>query len=144
MIYLTCLYTCIFLHLEDLFLTSEGEASLKALEEKQSGRGQARIKRRVSGESFLSSCFLFCTLELIACKFYKYVGNPKPSVIRCLFLYNIIDHQRYSIMSQGCEWKSYNKVHGNEFPFSHRNIVRLEEISLVSMIYLYLLTLEAF
>ena len=88
MIYLTCLYTCIILHLEDLFLTGEGEASLKALEEKHSGRGQARINRRVSGESFISSCFLLCTLELIACKFYEYVGNPRPSVIRFLFLYN--------------------------------------------------------
>ena len=69
-------------------MTGEGEASLKVLEEKQSGRGQARINRRVSGESFLSSYFLYYTLESIACKFHEYVGNPKPSVIRCLFLYN--------------------------------------------------------
>ena len=69
-------------------MTGEGEASLKALEEKQSGRGQARINRHVSGESFLSSCFLYCTLESIAYKFLEYVGNPRPSVIRCLFLYN--------------------------------------------------------
>ena len=41
MIYLTGFYTCIILHLEDLFLTGEDEASLKALEEKQSGRGQS-------------------------------------------------------------------------------------------------------
>ena len=64
------------------------KASLKTLEEKQSGRGQARINRRVSGESFLSSYFLYCTLESISCKFHEYVGNPRPSVIRCLFLYN--------------------------------------------------------
>ena len=68
-------------------MTSEREASLKTLEEKQSGRGQARINRCVSGESFLSSYFLFCTLESISYKFYEYVGNPRPSVIRCLFLY---------------------------------------------------------
>ena len=49
---------------------------------------KARINCRISGESFLSSYFLFCTLELIACKFYEYVGNPRPSVIRYLFLYN--------------------------------------------------------
>ena len=88
MIYLTCLYTCIILHLEDLLLTGEGEASLKALEEKQSRRGQARINHRVSSESFLSSYFFYCTLELISCKFHEYVGNPRPLVIRCLFLYN--------------------------------------------------------
>ena len=41
MIYLTYLYTCIILYLEDFLLTGEGEASLKALEEKQSGRGQS-------------------------------------------------------------------------------------------------------
>ena len=35
------------------------------------------------------------------------------------------DHHQYSIMSQGCEWKSHNEVHGNDFPFSHRNILRL-------------------
>ena len=64
--------------------------SLKTLEEKQSGIGQARINRRVLGESFLSSYFLYCTLESIACKFHEYVGNPRPSVIRCLFLYNRI------------------------------------------------------
>ena len=49
---------------------------------------KARINRHVSGESFLSSYFLFCTLESIACKFHEYVGNPRPSVIRCSFLYN--------------------------------------------------------
>ena len=65
------------------------EASLKTLEEKQSGRGQARMNRRVSGESFLSSYFLYYTLDSIACNFVEYVGNPRPSVIRCLFLYNM-------------------------------------------------------
>ena len=49
---------------------------------------KARINRRVSGESFLSSYFLLCTLESIAWNFYEYVGNPRPSVIRFLFLYN--------------------------------------------------------
>ena len=88
MIYLTHLYICIILYLEYWLLTSEGEASLKALEEKQSGRGQARINHRVSGESFLSFYFFYYTLESIACKFLEYVGNPRPSVIRCLFLYN--------------------------------------------------------
>ena len=51
-----------------------------------------RINRLVLGESFLSSYFLFCTLESISCKFHEYVGNPRPSVIRCSFLYN----KRYS------------------------------------------------
>ena len=69
-------------------MTGEGEASLKALEEKQNERGQDRINRHVSGESFPSSYFLYCTLESISCKFHEYVGNPRPSVIRCLFLYN--------------------------------------------------------
>ena len=72
-------------------MTSEGEASLKALEEKQSERGQARINHLVSGESFLSSYFLYYTLESIAYKFHEYVGNPRPSVIRYLFLYNRTD-----------------------------------------------------
>ena len=49
---------------------------------------KARINRRVSGESILSSYFLFCTLGSIAYKFYEYVDNPRPSVIRCIFLYN--------------------------------------------------------
>ena len=61
---------------------------MKDLEEKQSKRGQASINRRVSGESFLSSYFLYCTLDSIACKFIEYVSNPRASVIRCLFLYN--------------------------------------------------------
>ena len=69
-------------------MTGEGEASLKDLEEKQSRRGQARINRRISGESFPSSYFLYCTLESIVCKFIEYVGNPRPSVIRCIILYN--------------------------------------------------------
>ena len=69
-------------------MTGEGEESLKALEEKESGRGQARINCHVLGESFLYLYFLYCTLESIACKFLEYVGNPRPSVIRCLFLYN--------------------------------------------------------
>ena len=69
-------------------MTGEGEASLKALEEKLSGRGQARINCHVSGKSFLPSYFLYYILESIAYKFIEYVGNPRPSVIRCLFLYN--------------------------------------------------------
>ena len=65
------------------------KASLNTLEEKKSGRGQARINRCVSGESFPSSYFLYYTLESIVCKFIEYVGNPRPSVIRCLYMYNI-------------------------------------------------------
>ena len=49
---------------------------------------KARINRLVSSDSFLSSYFFFCTLDSISCKFYEYVGNPRPSVIRCLFMYN--------------------------------------------------------
>ena len=51
---------------------------------------KAMINHRVSSEFILSSYFLFCTLESISCKFYEYVGNLKPSAIRCLFLYNRI------------------------------------------------------
>ena len=52
---------------------------------------KARINRRVSGESTISSYFLFYTLGSISYKFYEYVGNPRTSVIRCLFLYNRTD-----------------------------------------------------
>ena len=38
---------------------------------------KARINRRVSGESIISSYFILCTLESISCKFYEYVGNPQ-------------------------------------------------------------------
>ena len=72
------------------------KASLKTLEEKQSGRGQARINHRVSGEYFLSSYFLYWTLESIAYKFIEYFGNARPLVIRCLFLYKNIKHANIS------------------------------------------------
>ena len=36
-----------------------------------------------------------------------------------------VDHHEYSIMSRGCEGQSHNKFHGNDFPFSLSNIMRL-------------------
>ena len=81
-------------------MTGEGEASLKILEEKQNGRGQARINRLITGKSFSSSYFLYCTLESIVCKLIEYVGNPRPIVIRCPYLYNIMDG-----------FSSYNQIH---------------------------------
>ena len=80
MIYLTC-----FIYMYHLAF---GGFSLDRWRRTRAKEDKDRINRRVWGESFLSSYFLYCTLESIACKFHEYVGNPRPSVIRCLFLYN--------------------------------------------------------
>ena len=36
-----------------------------------------RINRRITGKSFSSSYFLYCTLESIVYKLIEYVGNPQ-------------------------------------------------------------------
>ena len=71
---------------------------------------KSRINRRVSGESILSSYFLLCTLGSIAYKFYEYVGNPRPSVIRCLFLYNNVTDRKIKVWWWWCCWSKGQSV----------------------------------
>ena len=87
-IYLTWLYICIILYLKIDSWQVKEKHPWRLWRRSRAEEDKARIDRHVSSESILSSYFLFCTLESIACKFYEYVGNPRPSVIRCLFLYN--------------------------------------------------------